>query len=79
MILVTGATGHVGAPSVRRSASLGHDVVAIVRGVRAARRRLPSGSALRVLERWRRERSHAPPRRRHVREAGRLHGRIAVP
>jgi NAD(P)H dehydrogenase (quinone) len=50
MILVTGATGHVGRAVVRRLASLGHDVVAMVRDVRAASRRLPSGIALRVAD-----------------------------
>jgi uncharacterized protein YbjT (DUF2867 family) len=34
MILVTGATGHVGRAVVSRLASLGHDVVAMVRDVR---------------------------------------------
>jgi NAD(P)H dehydrogenase (quinone) len=43
MILVTGATGHVGRALVSGLASsLGHDVVAMVRDVQAARRRLPS-------------------------------------
>jgi NAD(P)H dehydrogenase (quinone) len=50
MILVTGATGHVGCAVVCRLASLGHDVVAMVRDVQAARRRLPSGIALRVAD-----------------------------
>jgi NAD(P)H dehydrogenase (quinone) len=36
MILVTGATGHVGRAVVCRLASLGHDVVAMVRDVQAA-------------------------------------------
>ena len=36
MILVTGATGHVGRAVVSRLASLGHDVVAMVRDVQAA-------------------------------------------
>src|SRR6266446_6380254 len=49
MILVTGATGHVGAV-VSKLASLGHDVVAMVRDVQAASRRLPSGIALRVAD-----------------------------
>jgi NAD(P)H dehydrogenase (quinone) len=48
MILVTGATGHVGRAAVCRLASLGHDVVAMVRDVQAASRRLPSGISLRV-------------------------------
>jgi NAD(P)-dependent dehydrogenase (short-subunit alcohol dehydrogenase family) len=86
MILVTGATGHVGRAVLYRLASLGHDVVAMVRDVQAASRRLPPGIALRVadyedasalkralagiddgpsFERWRRERSHAPPSQRH--------------
>ena len=50
MILVTGATGHVGRAVVCRLASLGHDVVAMVRDVQAASRRLPSGIALRVAD-----------------------------
>ena len=41
MILVTGATGHVGRAVVCRLASLGHDVVAMFR---AASRRLPCAS-----------------------------------
>ena len=48
MIIVTGASGHVGRAVVYRLASLGHDVVAMVRDVQAASRRLPSGIALRV-------------------------------
>jgi NAD(P)H dehydrogenase (quinone) len=48
MILVTGATGHVGRAVVCRLASLDHDVVAMVRDVQAASRRLPSGIVLRV-------------------------------
>src|SRR5882762_401584 len=48
MILVTGATSHAGRAAVCRLASLGHDVVAMVRDVQAASRRLPSGIALRV-------------------------------
>ena len=48
MILVTGATGHVGRAVVCRLASLGHAVVAMVRDVQAASRRLLSGIALRV-------------------------------
>ena len=43
MILVTGATGHVGRAVVSRLASLGHDVVAMVRDVQAASRRAPRG------------------------------------
>ena len=50
MILVTEATGHVGPAVVCRLASLGHDVVAVVRDVQAASRRLPSGVALRVAD-----------------------------
>ena len=50
MILVTGATGHVGRAVVCRLASLGHDLVALVRDVQAASRRLPSGIALRVAD-----------------------------
>jgi uncharacterized protein YbjT (DUF2867 family) len=50
VILVTGATGHVGRAVVCRLASLGHDVVAMVRDVQAASRRLPSGTALRVAD-----------------------------
>jgi NAD(P)H dehydrogenase (quinone) len=50
MILVTGATGHVGRAVVSRLASLGHDVVAMVRDVQAASRRLPSGISLRVAD-----------------------------
>ncbi len=36
MILVTGATGHVGRAVVCRLAPFGHDVVAMVRDVQAA-------------------------------------------
>ncbi len=50
MILVTGASGHVGRAVVCRLASLGRDVVAMVRDVQAANRRLPSGIALRVAD-----------------------------
>jgi NAD(P)H dehydrogenase (quinone) len=50
VILVTGATGHVGHAVVCSLASLGHDVVAIVRDVQAATRRLPSGIALRAAD-----------------------------
>jgi nucleoside-diphosphate-sugar epimerase len=50
MILVTGAAGHVGRAVVSRLASLGLDVVAMVRDVQAANRRLPSGTALRVAD-----------------------------
>jgi NAD(P)H dehydrogenase (quinone) len=50
MILVTGATGHVGRAVVRRLASLGHDVVAMVRDIKAASRRLPLGIAMRAAD-----------------------------
>lgn len=50
MILVTGATGHVGSAVVRRLAALGHDVVAMVRDRQAAVERLPSGITLRVAD-----------------------------
>jgi len=50
MILVTEATGHVGRAVVCRLTSLGHDVVAMVRDVQAASRRLPSGIVLRVAD-----------------------------
>jgi NAD(P)-dependent dehydrogenase (short-subunit alcohol dehydrogenase family) len=50
MILVTGATGHVGRAVVCRLASLGHNVAAMVRDIQAASRRLPSGIALRVAD-----------------------------
>ena len=48
MILVTGATGHVGRAVVCRLASLGHDVVAMVRDVQAANKRLPFAIAMRI-------------------------------
>ncbi|WP_436149063.1 NAD(P)H-binding protein [Bosea sp. LjRoot90] len=50
MILVTGATGHVGRAVVGRLASLGHDVVAMVRGRQIAAECLPSEIALRVAD-----------------------------
>lgn len=50
MILVTGATGHVGGAVVRRLASLGRDVVAMVRDRRTAAERLPPGLALRIAD-----------------------------
>lgn len=50
MILVTGATGHVGGAVVDRLVSLGHDVVAMVRDRRTAAGRLPPGLALRVAD-----------------------------
>ena len=51
MILVRGATGHVGRAVVSGLASLGHDVVAMVRDVQAASRRLPSGAFASVAPR----------------------------
>ncbi|KUM26799.1 hypothetical protein AU467_19995 [Mesorhizobium loti] len=50
MILVTGATGHIGRAVVRRLVSLGHDVAAMVRDVETARLRLPSGIVMRVAD-----------------------------
>ncbi|UVK39393.1 NmrA family NAD(P)-binding protein [Mesorhizobium sp. AR10] len=50
IILVTGATGHVGRAVVCKLASLGHDVVAMVRDVQVASRRLPAGIALRIAD-----------------------------
>ncbi len=50
MILVTGATGHVGGAVVRGLRSLGLETVAMVRDVEAARRRLPPGTPLRVAD-----------------------------
>ncbi|MGX1785905.1 NAD(P)H-binding protein [Bosea sp. NPDC055332] len=50
MILVTGATGHVGGAVVGRLVSLGHDVVAMVRDRRTAVERLPPEVALRVAD-----------------------------
>jgi NAD(P)H dehydrogenase (quinone) len=50
MVLVTGATGHVGGMVVGRLAALGHDVVAMVRDRQTAVERLPSGVALRVAD-----------------------------
>lgn len=49
-ILVTGATGHVGRAVVGRLASLGHDVVAMVRDRQTAAERLPSAIVLRVAD-----------------------------
>lgn len=48
MIVVTGATGHVGREVVRRLAMRGKDVVAMVRDVDTARQRLPASVPLRV-------------------------------
>lgn len=48
MILVTGASGHVGNAVVSRLASSGHEVAALVRNPEAAQSRLPRGTALRV-------------------------------
>ena len=50
MILVTGATGHVGRAVVSALASRGRKVVAMVRNAEAASRLLPSGIALRVAD-----------------------------
>jgi NAD(P)H dehydrogenase (quinone) len=50
MVLVTGATGHVGRAVAWRLASRGRDVGAMVRDVPAASRRLRSGIALRVAD-----------------------------
>ncbi|TPN79332.1 NAD-dependent epimerase/dehydratase family protein [Mesorhizobium sp. CU2] len=48
MILVTGATGHIGRSVVCRLAARGREVVAMVRNIDAARRRLPAKIPLRV-------------------------------
>jgi len=48
MILVTGATGHVGRAVVSRLVSSGHEVAALVRKPEAAQGRLPQETALRV-------------------------------
>jgi len=48
MILVTGATGHVGRAVVSSLASRGHEVAALVRKPEAAQSRLPQATALRV-------------------------------
>jgi NAD(P)H dehydrogenase (quinone) len=50
MILVTGATGHVGGAIVRRLRSLGLETVAMVRNPAAAGQRLPAGTPLRVAD-----------------------------
>jgi NAD(P)H dehydrogenase (quinone) len=50
MILVAGATGHVGRAVVCRSASLGRDAIAMGREAQAASRGLPSGIALPVAD-----------------------------
>lgn len=50
MILVTGATGHVGGAVVHRLRSLGLETVAMVRDVEATGQRLPSGTPLRVAD-----------------------------
>jgi NAD(P)H dehydrogenase (quinone) len=50
MILVTGATGHVGREVVRRLVARGRDVVAMVRNVDTARQRLPASVPLRVAD-----------------------------
>jgi NAD(P)H dehydrogenase (quinone) len=50
MILVTGATGHVGGGVVWRLVSLGHDVVAMVRDRQTAAERLPPQVSLRVAD-----------------------------
>jgi len=48
MILVTGATGHVGCAVVSSLASRGHQVAALLRKPEAAQSRLPQATALRV-------------------------------
>ena len=50
MILVTGATGHVGGAVLGRLVSLGHDVVAMVRDRQTAAERLPPRVSLRVAD-----------------------------
>jgi NAD(P)H dehydrogenase (quinone) len=50
MALVAGTTGHAGCAVVYRLASLGDELVAMVRDVDAASRRLPSGIARRVAD-----------------------------
>ncbi|TRC77270.1 NAD-dependent epimerase/dehydratase family protein [Mesorhizobium sp. WSM4307] len=48
MILVTGATGHIGRAVVSRLVSSGHEVAALVRKLEAGQGRLPRETALRV-------------------------------
>lgn len=50
MILVTGATGYIGSAVLRRLASYGCDVAAMVRDAEAARDRLPAGTAMRIAD-----------------------------
>ncbi|TPJ70171.1 NmrA family NAD(P)-binding protein [Mesorhizobium sp. B2-7-1] len=50
MILVTGATGHVGSEVARTLAKRGRNVVAMVRDASTARRRLPASMPLRVAD-----------------------------
>ena len=69
MILVTGATGHVGGAVVSRLASLGHDVIAMVRDVlqggaplyaraRCHNRRPPKARCCTIKVAWRRTGRH---------------------
>ncbi|TPM30831.1 NAD(P)H-binding protein [Mesorhizobium sp. B2-3-4] len=48
MILVTGATGHVGGAVLRGLSALGHEVAGLARDAGAAQRRLPAGATLRI-------------------------------
>ncbi|MBZ9997990.1 NAD(P)H-binding protein [Mesorhizobium sp. BH1-1-4] len=50
MILVTGATGHVGCAVVSRVVSSGHEVAALVRNAEAAQKHLPRKTTLRVAD-----------------------------
>jgi NAD(P)H dehydrogenase (quinone) len=50
LILVTGASGYVGSAILRKLRLLGVETVAMVRNPEAARRRLPSGTPLRVAD-----------------------------